>query len=192
MDRGAWGTIVHGVAKESDMTQQLNNNKLFILFIDFSHLSYSFEILTPSHSFQNAQILFSLQSFSKSKSNFHHRMAPMSIFICFECLLSAVDLPFLKIVQFLKASSPNSVLDTISFGPFNDQSPVTLKFQFIHVCWIIPKCVLTYSFFYFHVQKTFPVSIQSAVTVPFLCFSIISSRELAMPGLFWSSLLILA
>ena len=26
MDRGAWQATVHGVAKESDMTQQLNNN----------------------------------------------------------------------------------------------------------------------------------------------------------------------
>ena len=27
MDRGAWGTTVHGVAKELDTTEQLNNNK---------------------------------------------------------------------------------------------------------------------------------------------------------------------
>ena len=27
MDRGAWGATVHGVPKESDMIQQLNNNK---------------------------------------------------------------------------------------------------------------------------------------------------------------------
>ena len=27
MDRGAWLATVHGVAKESDMTHQLNNNK---------------------------------------------------------------------------------------------------------------------------------------------------------------------
>ena len=27
MGRGAWWAIVHGVAKESDMTEQLNNNK---------------------------------------------------------------------------------------------------------------------------------------------------------------------
>ena len=27
MDRGAWWAIAHGVAKESDMTEQLNNNK---------------------------------------------------------------------------------------------------------------------------------------------------------------------
>ena len=27
MDRGAWWAIVHGIAKESDMTEQLNNNK---------------------------------------------------------------------------------------------------------------------------------------------------------------------
>ena len=26
MDRGAWGATVHGVTKESDMTEQLNNN----------------------------------------------------------------------------------------------------------------------------------------------------------------------
>ena len=26
MDRGAWRARVHGVAKESDMTEQLNNN----------------------------------------------------------------------------------------------------------------------------------------------------------------------
>ena len=28
MDRRAWQVTVHGVAKESDMTQRLNNNKL--------------------------------------------------------------------------------------------------------------------------------------------------------------------
>ena len=27
MDGGAWGTIAHGVAKELDTTEQLNNNK---------------------------------------------------------------------------------------------------------------------------------------------------------------------
>ena len=27
MDRGAWGTTVHGVEKELDTTEQLNNNK---------------------------------------------------------------------------------------------------------------------------------------------------------------------
>ena len=27
MDRGAWGDTVHGAAKGSDMTKQLNNNK---------------------------------------------------------------------------------------------------------------------------------------------------------------------
>ena len=27
MDRGAWQATVHGVTKESDMTQQLNNTK---------------------------------------------------------------------------------------------------------------------------------------------------------------------
>ena len=26
MDRGAWRAIVHGIAKESDMTEQLNDN----------------------------------------------------------------------------------------------------------------------------------------------------------------------
>ena len=29
MDRGAWWTIVHGVSKESDTTQQLNNKPYF-------------------------------------------------------------------------------------------------------------------------------------------------------------------
>ena len=28
MDRGAWQTTVHGVAKESDTTERLNNNRL--------------------------------------------------------------------------------------------------------------------------------------------------------------------
>ena len=27
MDRGAWGATMHGVTKEPDMTEQLNNNK---------------------------------------------------------------------------------------------------------------------------------------------------------------------
>ena len=39
-DRGAWKTAVHGVAKESDMTQQLNNKNIhtyvFFFFIFFS------------------------------------------------------------------------------------------------------------------------------------------------------------
>ena len=34
MDRGAWWVIVHGVAKESDTTQQLNNNKVVIRYVD--------------------------------------------------------------------------------------------------------------------------------------------------------------
>ena len=37
MDRGAWQAAVHGVEKESDMTEWLNNNEistLFTLFID--------------------------------------------------------------------------------------------------------------------------------------------------------------
>ena len=29
MDRGAWQAAVHGVAKESDMTQRLNNNNTY-------------------------------------------------------------------------------------------------------------------------------------------------------------------
>ena len=28
MDRGAWWATVHGVAKELDMTEQLNNNRM--------------------------------------------------------------------------------------------------------------------------------------------------------------------
>ena len=31
MDRGAWRATVHGVAKESDMTKQLNNNIITII-----------------------------------------------------------------------------------------------------------------------------------------------------------------
>ena len=29
MDRGAWWAAVHGVSKESDMTEQLNNNTTY-------------------------------------------------------------------------------------------------------------------------------------------------------------------
>ena len=29
MDRGAWWATVHGIAKELDMTEQLNNNNIF-------------------------------------------------------------------------------------------------------------------------------------------------------------------
>ena len=36
MDRGAWGATVHRVAKESDMTYQLNNNNN----LAFSHHHY--------------------------------------------------------------------------------------------------------------------------------------------------------
>ena len=35
MDRGTWKATVHGVTKESDMTEQLNNNN-FIIFKGFS------------------------------------------------------------------------------------------------------------------------------------------------------------
>ena len=31
MDRGAWWATVHGITKESDMTQQLNKNKQLLL-----------------------------------------------------------------------------------------------------------------------------------------------------------------
>ena len=31
MNRGAWRATVHGVAKESDMTKQLNNNMITII-----------------------------------------------------------------------------------------------------------------------------------------------------------------
>ena len=34
MDRGAWWTTVRGVTKESDMTEQLNNNKYIFLDIE--------------------------------------------------------------------------------------------------------------------------------------------------------------
>ena len=33
MDRGAWWASVHGIAKESDMTEQLNNNKTCIILL---------------------------------------------------------------------------------------------------------------------------------------------------------------
>ena len=36
MDRGAWWATVHGVTRESDMTEQLNNNnKLYLLQCSF-------------------------------------------------------------------------------------------------------------------------------------------------------------
>ena len=38
MDRGAWRTTVHGVTKESDMTEQLNNNKY--IFLDIETVSH--------------------------------------------------------------------------------------------------------------------------------------------------------
>ena len=31
MDRGAWWAMVHGIAKESDMTERLSNNHLFAI-----------------------------------------------------------------------------------------------------------------------------------------------------------------
>ena len=42
MDRGAWWAIIHGVAKEWDTTQQLNNNLLFlqcIITMSFIHIN---------------------------------------------------------------------------------------------------------------------------------------------------------
>ena len=34
MDKGAWQATIHGVAKESDMTEQLNsNNKVLLLLL---------------------------------------------------------------------------------------------------------------------------------------------------------------
>ena len=52
MDRGTWQAIVHGVAKESDVTWLLNNNKdynlatdtnnpMLLLRVDFGHLNSS-------------------------------------------------------------------------------------------------------------------------------------------------------
>ena len=37
MDRGAWWASVHGVAKESDTTQRLNNSQLFYLASFIQH-----------------------------------------------------------------------------------------------------------------------------------------------------------
>ena len=39
MDRGAWWATVHGVTKESDVTEQLNNNKyIFLDIVTVSHI----------------------------------------------------------------------------------------------------------------------------------------------------------
>ena len=37
MDRGAWWATVHGVTKESDMTEQLNNKYIFLDIETVSH-----------------------------------------------------------------------------------------------------------------------------------------------------------
>ena len=34
MDRGAWWVTVHGVAKESDKTEQLNNRNILVYYLD--------------------------------------------------------------------------------------------------------------------------------------------------------------
>ena len=38
MDRGVWRATVHGVAKESDMTEQLNNNNPKYGFCSWKHI----------------------------------------------------------------------------------------------------------------------------------------------------------
>ena len=43
MDRGAWWATVHGVTRESDMTEQLNNNnKLYLLQYSFCSMFQGF------------------------------------------------------------------------------------------------------------------------------------------------------
>ena len=37
MDRGAWWTVVHGVTKESDTTEGLNNNNMNIILYYYSN-----------------------------------------------------------------------------------------------------------------------------------------------------------
>ena len=34
MDRGAWWVTVHGVAKESDKTEQLNNKNILVYYLE--------------------------------------------------------------------------------------------------------------------------------------------------------------
>ena len=41
MDRGAWWTVVHGVTKESDTTEGLNNNNMNIIIIILLYYSNS-------------------------------------------------------------------------------------------------------------------------------------------------------
>ena len=97
MDRGAWWGTVCGVAKESDVTWQLNNNKmpnqtlrLLLLFL-FTHFVFSSSIL-----FQRlflliwASILMSSFSFSTSYCiflealfGFHHSCCFLNIFLSF-------------------------------------------------------------------------------------------------------------
>ena len=55
MDRGAWRVTVQGIAKELDMTWQLNNNNKFkkkVLYhrviINYLLLGYQFSFLTPN------------------------------------------------------------------------------------------------------------------------------------------------
>ena len=51
MDRGAWQATVHGVAKQSDMTQQLNNNndKLYPKRPTLTVNTFNFEVVGPRY-----------------------------------------------------------------------------------------------------------------------------------------------
>ena len=42
MDRGAWRATVHGGHKESDTTQQLNNNSYVVVSPDYSNLHFPY------------------------------------------------------------------------------------------------------------------------------------------------------
>ena len=57
MDRGAWWAVIHGIPKESDTTEELNNNNTGLIIQKLSTSQFSFPAsLTLNFTFSNNEI----------------------------------------------------------------------------------------------------------------------------------------